>query len=59
MKPALVSFNAVASTWCVPASMLAYIRQDVPSGSALLILAVASFTYAYRALTGRNPRSNS
>lgn len=59
MKPALVSFNAFASVWFFPASMLAFIRNDSPSGSALLILAVASFTYAYRALTGRDVRRHS
>lgn len=59
MKPALVSFNAVAAVWCVPASMLAYIRHDAPSGSVLLILAGVTFGYAYQALAGGAPRSHS
>jgi hypothetical protein len=52
MKPAMTAFNAVASAWLIPASMLAYIRNDVPSGSSLLVLAGVTFAYAYRSLSG-------
>lgn len=52
LKPAITAFNAVASAWLIPTSMLAYIRDDVPAGSALLVLAVCSFAYAFRGLSG-------
>ena len=56
MNAKLVTLNAFASIWLFVASMLAFMKEDVPAGAALLILAGATFIYAYRALTGRDAR---
>ncbi len=52
-KAATTAFQAVATTWLIPTSMLAFIRHDVPAGWSLLLLAGTAGTYAYRNLTDR------